>query len=106
MPSPKIDWIFIARMFTAPLSFMGLTVLSILTWIYITDRQDNKEFQKMITYEIRQGFSEIAGEFKTVRKDTSIIEAKVEAKLGFISGACCSEIRSKREAETSDSIMY
>jgi len=100
------NWVEALRMFTFPTITLVGALVSIMLWVYMGDREDSREFRREISHEIRVGFKEISEEFKAVRKDNALSRSQTEAKLGCISGACCSEIRGGRVIETSDSIEY
>lgn len=102
---PLID---ILRLFTAPLVAITGALVTVLLWVYNIDREDNKQFQKVIYERMDTGFREIATEFKSVRQDEAEYRQKTDASLASViakMSICCHEKNYGREKIT-DSIYY
>lgn len=93
MVSSKTNWIEILRMFTAPLSAIGVMLIGTLLWVYQNDRTEAKQNDQKILSRIDSGFSEMAGEFKEIRRNESEYREKIATKIATIQGVCCSESR-------------
>lgn len=83
-PARQEKFVLGARMLTWPLTILANTLIGVLIWIYLTDRTDNKEFQRDMRVEIRE-VKEKAQDFREV----------ISVKIATMSATCCSEIRTK-----------